>query len=103
MTEQLPLERAPDEPEREASLELEPEAAPYETEPELATGEPELQSGSAAAPEARREVGAQIDYRLLPLMRGNFIESNPVPVKAALAAKKTGRKPKKAKTEAKSD
>ena len=28
----------------------------------------------------------ELHYRLLPLMEGNFIESNPGPVKAAMAA-----------------
>ena len=33
----------------------------------------------------RRETARRLHYRLLPLMRANFAETNPVPVKAAMA------------------
>jgi 4-hydroxy-tetrahydrodipicolinate synthase len=38
-----------------------------------------------AALEGRWDEARDIHYRLLPLMEANFIESNPIPVKAALA------------------
>lgn len=38
----------------------------------------------AAARDGRLEDARQIHYRLLPLMRANFIETNPVPVKTAM-------------------
>jgi 4-hydroxy-tetrahydrodipicolinate synthase len=39
-----------------------------------------------AALESDIQRAREIHYRLLPLMNANFIESNPIPVKAALAA-----------------
>ncbi len=38
-----------------------------------------------AALEGRWEEAREIHFRLLPLMEANFVESNPIPVKAALA------------------
>jgi 4-hydroxy-tetrahydrodipicolinate synthase len=38
-----------------------------------------------AAAEGQWEKARRIHFRLLPLMEANFIESNPIPVKAGLA------------------
>lgn len=46
----------------------------------------ELARACRAALEGDHEQARRLHFRLLPLMEANFLESNPIPVKAALAA-----------------